>query len=280
MLMPIRILCIVAWPILGLLFACVPKPIHMGLEKELENARIQKAEIERKVNQLEIELEQSEKRIRDLEFALQKSDKLKNRYNKDLANMQRQYIIQKDINLQLSKRNSELAKNLNKKNSVIQLQEKVIRLLDDSKKTIETSLKDQIDTQEIEVIELEDKLKVVFVDKILFDSGSVNINPKGKELLLIMSDALKDNNKQQISVEGHTDNLPLGPFLLKRFPSNWELSTARAAAVVRFLSQEGGVEPERLSARGFSYYKPVATNKTEGGRRQNRRIEIILSSPK
>ena len=81
--MPIRILCIVAWPILGLLFACVPKPIHMGLEKELENARIQKAEIERKVNQLEIELEQSEKRIRDLEFALQKSDKLKNRYNKD-----------------------------------------------------------------------------------------------------------------------------------------------------------------------------------------------------
>jgi len=277
--MPIRILCIVACPIVVLLSACVAKHLHTGLEEELENSRIQKAAVERKVNQLEIELEQAQKRVRDLELALQKSDKLKNRYYKDLANMQRQYIIQKDINMQLSKRNSELKKNLTKKNSVIQLQEKVIRLLDDSKKTIETSLKDQIDTQEIEVIELEDKLKVVFVDKILFDSGSVNINPKGKELLLIMSEALKDNTHQQISVEGHTDDLPLGPYLRKRFPSNWELSTARAAAVVRFLSQEGGVEPKRLSARGFSYYRPVATNKTEGGRRQNRRIEIILSSP-
>jgi chemotaxis protein MotB len=64
--------------------------------------------------------------------------------------------------------------------------------------------------------------------------------------------------------------------LRQRFPSNWELSTARAAAVARFFQQEGGIQPQRLSARGYSFYRPVAANKTVEGRRQNRRIEIIL----
>ena len=77
-------------------------------------------------------------------------------------------------------------------------------------------------------------------------------------------------------VEGHTDNVPLSAVWRKSFPSNWELSTARAAAVARFFQQEAGIRPERLSARGYSLYRPVAPNKTEEGRRQNRRIEIIL----
>jgi chemotaxis protein MotB len=66
--------------------------------------------------------------------------------------------------------------------------------------------------------------------------------------------------------------------LQKRFPSNWELSTARAAAVVRFLQEGVGIEPARLSARGYSFYRPVASNGNEDGRRQNRRIEIILGT--
>ena len=128
------------------------------------------------------------------------------------------------------------------------------------------------------MVEEADTLKVIFVDKILFDSGSVEINAKGQELLLAMADALKNGNRQEILVEGHTDNVPLSAALQKRFPSNWELSTARAAAVVRFLQEEAGIKPERLSARGYSFYRPVAPNTTEEGRRQNRRIEIILGS--
>ncbi|MGD9080133.1 MAG: OmpA family protein, partial [Desulfobacterales bacterium] len=76
----------------------------------------------------------------------------------------------------------------------------------------------------------------------------------------------------------HTDDRPLGPALKEKFPSNWELSVARAAAVVRFLQKDGGVQPERLAAHGYSFYRPVATNKNKEGRRQNRRIEIILGS--
>jgi chemotaxis protein MotB len=123
---------------------------------------------------------------------------------------------------------------------------------------------------------MEDTLKVVFIDKILFDSGSVEINAKGKKILLVVADSIRAHKDQKLLVEGHTDNLPLGASLKERFPSNWELSTARAAAVVRFLQKEGQLQPERLSARGYSYYRPVASNRTKEGRHQNRRIEIIL----
>jgi len=68
--------------------------------------------------------------------------------------------------------------------------------------------------------------------------------------------------------------------LRDRFPTNWELSTARATAVVRFLQDDGGLNPERLTASGYSYYRPVASNDTEEGRSQNRRIEIILTPPR
>ena len=118
------------------------------------------------------------------------------------------------------------------------------------------------------------------MDKILFDSGSVEINDRGMKLLQIMAKPLKENKVQDILVEGHTDNVPLSAELKKRFPSNWELSTARAAAVVRFLQGQVGIEPERLSARGYSFYRPVAPNTTDEGRHQNRRIEIILGQVK
>jgi chemotaxis protein MotB len=93
-----------------------------------------------------------------------------------------------------------------------------------------------------------------------------------------MAGPLKQNKDQKIVVEGHTDNIPLSPGLKKRFPSNWELSTARAAAVVRVFQEQAGIQPERLSARGYSFYRPVAPNTSEDGRHQNRRIEIILGA--
>ena len=78
-----------------------------------------------------------------------------------------------------------------------------------------------------------------------------------------------------IVVEGHTDNVGVGKSLQSIYPTNWELSTARATAVVRFLQDKAEINPERLSAVGFSYYKPIADNDTEDGRAQNRRIELI-----
>ena len=114
------------------------------------------------------------------------------------------------------------------------------------------------------------------MDKILFDSGSVKIKPKGREVILTLADSFKDNKGQSIVVEGHTDDVQIGSALQDRFPTNWELSAARATSVVRFLQEKRTIEPERLTASGFSFYKSVDTNETDEGRKQNRRIEIIL----
>ena len=224
-----------------------------------------------------LELYEAQERIKSLDAELIKLQQTNTGCNEKLTDLQSKNTYLKNINLQLSQNIERLNNDLKKKKSVIKLQDKVIRLLDDTKKTIATSLKDEIAAQDIEIVELEDTLKVVFIDKILFDSGSVEINEKGKRILLVVADSVRGHGDQNIRVEGHTDNRPLGPTLKERFPSNWELSAARAAAVVRFLQKEGRLQPERLAAHGYSYFRPVASNQTIKGRHQNRRIEIILS---
>ena len=79
-----------------------------------------------------------------------------------------------------------------------------------------------------------------------------------------------------IRIEGHTDNVEIGPSLKSRYPSNWELSKVRANGVLRYLVEKGGVEPERISAVGLGDTKPTATNTVEEGRTKNRRVEILL----
>lgn len=273
--MPARYFLIAAWLVAFLFPACVPLPQYNIMKNDLAKAR---SENERKVNELESSLKLAEEKVRVLEIALGNSESAKSQLVKDTSGIEVQNNYLKKINQHLAENNKTLQLELGKKKSVIQLQEKVIRLLDDTKKTIETSLKDQIEAQQIEVVEENDTLKVIFIDKILFDSGSAEINVRGKELLQAMAGSLKGDKYREIIVDGHTDNVPLSASLQKLFPSNWELSTARAAAVVRFLQEDAGINPQRLSARGYSFYRPVAPNDTEEGRRQNRRIEITLGT--
>ena len=262
--------------IILLFSACMPMPFYTEAKTELEETRIQRDEAFKELENLKAQHKQTGVQYQWLELELSNSEAARGQLSRGLKKLQTQNDYLKNINRQQQKNIKTLKLELEKRRSVIQLQGKVIQLLDDTKKTIETSLKDQIAAQQIEVVEVDDKLKVIFVDKILFDSGSVEINPGGRELLMIMAGSLKETKDQDIVVEGHTDNVRLGAALRKRFPSNWELSTARAAAVARFFQQEGGILPQRLSARGYSFYRPVTTNKTAEGRRQNRRIEIIL----
>ena len=243
----------------------------------------QNAVLNKELKLVRLELYEAEEKIKSLDAELIKLQQTNTVRNEEIADLQSKNIYLKNINLKLSKNIEQLSQNveqlnndLQKKKSIIKLQNKVIHLLDDTKNTIATSLKEEIEAEEIELVELEDTLKVVFIDKILFDSGSVEINQKGQKILLVVADSIRAHKDQNLLVEGHTDNTPLSPALKERFPSNWELSAARAAAVVRFIQKVGQLQPERLSARGYSYYRPVASNKTKEGRHQNRRIEIIL----
>ena len=274
--MHIRSLLIVLCIFVLLLGACIPMPLYKETQTELEQTRIQRDEAQKALEDLRAIHEQDATQLQWTELELSYSEAARSQLSTDLKQLQIQNAYLKNINQQQQRNIKALKQELEKRRSVIQLQGQVIQLLDDTKKTIETSLKDQIAAQEIEIVEIDDKLKVIFVDKILFNSGSVEITPGGKELLMVMAGSLRENKEQNIVVEGHTDDVPLGDALRKRFPSNWELSTARAAAVAHFFQQAGGIQPERLSARGYSYYRPVTSNETEAGRHQNRRIEIIL----
>jgi chemotaxis protein MotB len=116
-------------------------------------------------------------------------------------------------------------------------------------------------------------LTIRFLDSVLFDTGQANLKPEAKEILDKLADILSQYPSNPIRVEGHTDNVPIHN---SRFPSNWELSTARATTVIRHLIDRYNFSPDKLSAAGYGEYKPVASNDTVEGRRLNRRVDIVI----
>ena len=158
-----------------------------------------------------------------------------------------------------------------------------VKEINDLKSTYDAlidELKKEIEEGNIEITPLQEELTVNGLDRVLFESGSAKIKPDGIEVLNRVGKILKKVNDKTIVVEGHTDNVPISPSLKKKYPTNWELSTARATTVVRYLQEEVGIDPSMLKAVGLSEYKPVADNSTDEGRSRNRRIEIILNPKK
>ncbi len=136
-------------------------------------------------------------------------------------------------------------------------------------------MKGEIEQGQIAITELKGKLTMDVVDKILFDSGRAEVKPEGLDVLKRVVEILKTITDKIIRIEGHTDNVPIAGTLAKRYPTNWELSAARAINITRYLEKEG-LDPALLSAAAFGEYQPVADNETPEGRAKNRRIAIIL----
>ena len=137
------------------------------------------------------------------------------------------------------------------------------------------SLQGQISAGQIELSELKGKMTVKLKDKILFSSGSAAIGKEGKVALDAVADAFKDLKGKTVLVAGYTDDVPIGK--KGGYSDNWDLSSARAASVVRYLASKG-VDPRTLGVAGYSEFRPLAPNDTAEGRSQNRRIEISLAA--
>jgi chemotaxis protein MotB len=137
------------------------------------------------------------------------------------------------------------------------------------------NLTEEVRKGELQVRQYKDMLTVDVAEQMFFDSGRANLKDTGKSVLKKVGEALKGYEDKVIRVVGHTDNVPITKSLRKVFPSNWELSVARATTVVRYL-QETGIPPERMVASGRAEYQPIASNDSAEGRRKNRRIEITL----
>jgi chemotaxis protein MotB len=113
-----------------------------------------------------------------------------------------------------------------------------------------------------------------------YESGEAKIKPEGYQMLNQLVELLKASPPNQlIRVEGHADSMEIGPSLKSLYPTNWDLSKARATGVLRYLVEKGGIDSARISSIGYGATKPVMSNATEDGRSKNRRVEILLYSP-
>jgi chemotaxis protein MotB len=137
--------------------------------------------------------------------------------------------------------------------------------------TIEDMLSDYVDQELVDVNFTEDRVIINMKDKMLFPSASAHLSRAAVKALRSISRVL-DTVPNQIQVEGNTDNRPINT---EEFPSNWELSAARAASVVHLMTRMG-IEPQRMSAIGYAEHRPVADNSTESGRAKNRRVSLII----
>ena len=177
---------------------------------------------------------------------------------------------------QLRQEQSQLAATLEQERLAKLAKDEEVARLTRTQEELSKSLQDEIAKGNITIQQVQDRLTINMVDRVLFDSGQAQVKPAGVEVLTQVGDVLNKVTDKQIRIEGHTDNVPISPKLQSRFKTNWELSTARATTVVRHLIDRGGVDRQHISAVGYADTHPIAPNDSEVGRSSNRRIEIVL----
>jgi chemotaxis protein MotB len=138
------------------------------------------------------------------------------------------------------------------------------------------TMKKEIAQGDVRLTESTGRLQVGLADRILFERSTVSLSARGEGVLARAGAALVGTEGLQIQVSGHTDNTPVASNLRPRYHSNWELSLAHSATVVRFLQERAVTPPDRLVASGHGEYQPVASNQLAADRTKNRRIELLV----
>ena len=209
-------------------------------------------------------------------------DKMQAAKNEEIKTLQQQNDALEQQSADLSKQKNELEQQMAEiQQQVATLEQQKAAMLASSQQqqqqydALVKNLSKEVEKGQLQVKQYQNMLSVDLAEQIFFDSGQATLKAGGKEVLKKVGEALKGYENKIIRVVGHTDNVPIAKALQSTFPTNWELSVARATTVVRFL-QDVGIPPERMVAAGRGEYDPVDTNLTSQGRQNNRRIEILL----
>jgi chemotaxis protein MotB len=271
------------------LAACVPKDKYDAAIRDAQDAHTALASAQDHGKTDDTEIARLQGALADAQQQTQDRDQKLS----DLSTSDHNVLAQLDettaINAKLRSELERLGKNVDQ-----MLQEKgtLAKALDDTKARLEElrraqaaaearaqlfqqfvqKFKKMIDAGQLKIATRNGRLVIVLSNDVLFDSGQTVIKPAGKDALVQVGRVLKTVTGRSFQVAGDTDNLPIQT---PRFPSNWELSTARAVEVVKLLVAQG-VDPKALSAAGYGEFDPVASNDTADGRSKNRRIEITL----
>ena len=157
---------------------------------------------------------------------------------------------------------------------VAEEKDKELSELEKAKLELEESLKKEIGEYKAKLKMTERGLIITFVSEVFFDSGKAKVKQDGKPALQKVSEVLnKDVPSSEVAIEGHTDNDPIKH---SGWKTNWELSSARALAVLHYLVDDCKVKPQRLSANGYGEFRPVAPNDSAQNKQKNRRVEIVI----
>jgi len=244
-----------------ILSGCVSSGKHDATLAEMDTMRESLGSAQDEINRNQQQIEDAQRQIRESSQELEaarnqvamtqdevlKLEAKKQALQQELSNSQAQLATLREIEAETTRRNEIYSQFVNR-------------------------LKTMIDGGQLTVSIEQGRIVINLPNNVLFKSGHANLNPEGTEALTQIAAAISQFSDRRFQIEGHTDNMPIKS---ARFPSNWELSTSRALAVVHLLI-DLGVTSENISAAGFGEFRPRADNATEAGRQLNRRIEIIM----
>lgn len=263
--------------------------LRLNLEKlqnEIKSLQAIKDSLNRKIkknNQINEELEQQltmswrkkqkdTVKMSDLRSKISKQKRLQNQNKNKISDLNLKLENYQKTNLAIENNLTRIRKKLIRFEDKIRLQNQVFK---DLKKQFRRSIKKKL----IKILRKEQRVVIRISSKILFRSGRAKVRKGGKPLLKRISSVIKRYSDREIQVQGHTDNVQIKGQLAEIWETNWELSTARATSVLRYLVEIGDVDPRNSSAAGLGEFNPIATNKSNKGKSLNRRIEIVIFSP-
>ncbi|MGB0524919.1 MAG: OmpA family protein [Flammeovirgaceae bacterium] len=271
-----------------LLASCVSKKDFLAEQKakqraQTEMAKLRKAnsELQQQLKALQSDTTQLGQNVRELTA---KNDNTSNDLNE--ARKRYQSLLESsklsndELKAKLNKKEAELLE----KEKALAEREKVVQDLRDAiskKEQVTQGLLDKVNkaligfaSDELKVERKGGKIYVSLAEKLLFKSGSADVESKGKSALQKLAEVLNKNTDIDIQIEGHTDNVPIKT---AKFQDNWDLSVIRATSIVRVLTWQYKVDAKRVIPAGRSSHFPIAPNDTAEGKAKNRRVEIILS---
>ena len=261
---------IVALCLLIAVTSCVSKKKYMVVENGRLAALSRERVLNRNLGQQKDEIAKLKQQITDLMSDTTRLGQAIRDYRKSLySNLSEQ----EKLNMLLKEKMEKLAEReatINKLQAEVDAQNARLQ-------SLLNSVKDALlgfSSDELTVTEKNGKIYVAMSDKLLFESGSAQVNKQGKEALGKLAEVLKKQHDIDVFIEGHTDNKPIKTV---QFKDNWDLSVVRATSVVRILTKDYGVNPLQILPCGRGEFMPVDNNESVEGRAHNRRTEIIMA---
>lgn len=247
-----------------ILTGCVSQQSFQSVVQQLERERLQNEQLRKEIEPLKAEASKLK----------EDSSRLAGENQSLLKSAQEDKTRADELSAQVESLSREIA-NLSKKKGVVVKKPDMSwakGLSDGFQKTF----RDEIKKGDAQIKQTQDRLTFTLAEPLLFEQDDVEITKEGEEVLIKLGEVLKKVKGQQIVIGRHLDDAPIAPSMAREFPTAWEFTGTRAISTTRFLEEESKISGRALTAAAYGSARPVASNSTDSGRAQNRRIEVTL----